>query len=145
MLDTNSNQKLYNDLYGFLRATYHYERKLSAAFDLGCREIYVLQYLRSKSPTRITEIAKELNLPMFTASRMIHRLETKRFVQKIQDTMDHRNIFVSLLPDGDRIVNEIENQLFEQINASKFSREEVQAFLRTAEKLSDLLEVTKPT
>ncbi|HTX78674.1 MAG TPA: MarR family transcriptional regulator [Longilinea sp.] len=144
MLDNNSSRKLYNDLYGFLRATYHYERKLSAAFDLGYREIYVLQYLRRKSPTRITEIAKELNLPMFTASRMIHRLETKHFVQKVQDTVDHRNIFVSLQPDGDKIVNEIENQLFEQIIASKFSQEEVQTFLRTANKLSELLEMTKP-
>jgi MarR family transcriptional regulator, organic hydroperoxide resistance regulator len=144
MLENNPNKKFYTDLYGFLRATYHYERKLAAAFDLGYREIYVLQYLRLKSPARITEIAKELNLPMFTTSRMIHRLEKKQFVQKVQDTVDRRNIFVSLQPGGDKIVDEIEKQLFEQIKASKFSREEVRAFLRTAEKMSELLEMTRP-
>jgi len=144
MLENNSNQKIYSDLYGFLRATYHYERKLAAAFDLGYREIYVLQYLRRNSPARITEIAKELNLPMFTASRMIHRLEKKLYVQKVQDTVDHRNIFVSLQPAGDKIVDEIEKQLVEQFSTSKFSQEEVQIFLRTAEKMSELLEMTGP-
>jgi DNA-binding MarR family transcriptional regulator len=144
MLENNPNNKFYTDLYGFLRATYHYERKLAAAFDLGYREIYVLQYLRLKSPARITEIAKELNLPMFTASRMIHRLEKKQYVTKIQDTVDRRNVFVSLQPGGDKIVDEIERQLNKQINVSKFSHEELETFLKTTEKLSELLEMTQP-
>ena len=97
-----SREKVDNDLYLILRTIYHYERSISTRFGLDYEEIYLLQSLRRTSPQRLTEIATMLNIPMFSASRLVGRLAKNSLVSKEKGTKDKRSLSVRLLPAGIR-------------------------------------------
>lgn len=136
-----SREKVDNDLYTFLRTIYHYERSISSQFDLDYQEIYLLQSLRRTSPQRLTEIANTLEIPMFTASRLVGRLMEKNFLTKVKGSQDRRSISVSLLPKGEEIVQAIEAESFKRIqeNTTDMSDEELNSLLTMAEKLYEIL------
>jgi DNA-binding MarR family transcriptional regulator len=115
-----SREKVNNDMYLFLRTIYHYERNIAAQFGLDYQEIYLLQSLRRRSPQRLTEIAATLDIPMFTASRLVARLVQMEMVSKRKGVSDRRSISVELLAQGEKVVCEVE----ENAHHAKFSADE---------------------
>jgi DNA-binding MarR family transcriptional regulator len=115
MKQTISREKVDNDLYTFLRTIYHYERNIAAKFGLDYQEIYCLQSLRRVSPQRLTEIANTLEVPMFTASRLVGRLVEEEYLTKVKGSHDRRSISISLLPKGEEVVKAIEEDSYNNI------------------------------
>lgn len=111
-----SREKVDEDLYLVMRTVFHYERGLENQFGLGYEEIYVLQFLRRNPRVHLFEISEELNLPMFKCSRLVSRLVEKKLVSKSQDKEDRRGIQIVLLPDGEKIVQSIEDFSFDRVN-----------------------------
>jgi DNA-binding MarR family transcriptional regulator len=136
-----SREKVDNDLYLFLRTIYHYERNIAAQFGLDYQEIYLLQSLRRSSPQRLTEIAKTLEVPMFTASRLVGRLVANHLITKEKGLQDRRSISITLLPKGEEVVHAVESESYKRIlqNTAAMSNEEVEALFRTAEKMYEVL------
>jgi DNA-binding MarR family transcriptional regulator len=136
-----SKEKVVNDLYLFLRTIYHYERNIAAQFGLNYQEIYLLQNLRRTSPQRLTEIAKTLEVPMFTASRLVGRLVQEKFISKEKGSLDRRSISITLLPRGEEVVGAVESQCYTSIlqNTAEMSKEDVESLLRMAEKMYEVL------
>jgi len=136
-----SQEKVIDDLYLFLRTVYHYERNIARRFDLNYQEIYLLQSLRRSSPQRLTEIARVLDIPMFAASRLVGRLLKNHLVAKEKGAHDRRSISVSLLPEGEKIVQTIETDSYAQIlkGTSEMSKDEFSGLLRMVEKLYRIL------
>ena len=138
-----SKEKVVNDLYLFLRTMYHFERNIAAQFGLDYQEIYLLQNLRRTSPQRLTEIAKTLEIPMFTASRLVGRLVQEKFITKEKGSLDRRSISITLLPRGEEVVGAVESQCYTSIlhNTAEMSNEDVDSLLRMAEKMYEVLGV----
>jgi DNA-binding MarR family transcriptional regulator len=132
-----SREKVDEDLYLVMRTIFHYERGLENQFGLGYEEIYVLQYLRRNPKAHLFEISEELNLPMFKCSRLVSRLVERKLVSKSQDKEDRRGIQIVLLPDGEKMVQRIEDFSFERVNKNlhAMGTEDTTRLLTTIEKL----------
>lgn len=130
-------------LFSALRAIYQFERAKVVRFELTYEEVYLLQYLRRRSPSRMGDIAAEMKKPVSTATRLMDRLEKRGFVGRRKDKQDRRNILVSLLPKGKQIVHDVEDHTFRAVagNLDRFSAEEIRAFADTARHLKEILAV----
>jgi DNA-binding MarR family transcriptional regulator len=126
-----------------MRAVYHFERTLYARFGLGYQEICLLQLLRRKSGIRVSEAARVLEIPLFSSTRLVQRLESDGYVLKRQDADDGRAILLSLTPKGRRLIRRIEDDNYELImeNAASFSGKELDALVLFAGKMGRLLGV----
>jgi DNA-binding MarR family transcriptional regulator len=136
-----SREKVNNDMYLFLRTIYHYERNIAAQFGLDYQEIYLLQSLRRRSPQRLTEIAATLDIPMFTASRLVARLVQMEMVSKRKGVSDRRSISVELLAQGEKVVCEVEEKSYTLImqNSAQMSDSDFESLLRMVEKIYEIL------
>jgi DNA-binding MarR family transcriptional regulator len=136
-----SREKVNNDMYLFLRTIYHYERNIAAQFGLDYQEIYLLQSLRRRSPQRLTEIAATLDIPMFTASRLVARLVQMEMVSKRKGVSDRRSISVELLAQGEKVVCEVEEKSYTLImqNSAQMSDSDFESLLRMVEKIHEIL------
>lgn len=130
-------------LFRAMRAIFQFERQKIATFGLSFEAIYLLQFLRRRSPMRIGEIASEMMTPISTLSRTIGRLQKRELVERIQDPVDRRSMRVSLLPKGEKIVKAVEADSFGLImkNLEMFTPEDIQAFIYTAASLETILRI----
>lgn len=144
MINKTSRTKIDDDLFLVLRTIYHYERSIASRYELDFQQIYALQYLRRNKEVRLTEIAAEMNLPMFAASRLINRLVAEGYLKKAQDTVDRRNLHIFLEPRGEEILKTIEAASFERIaaNLQGLPESEILRLIELAEKLHLVLGVT---
>jgi DNA-binding MarR family transcriptional regulator len=128
-------------LFQALRAVYQFERSKVAHFGLTYEGIYLLQYLRRKSPARMGDIAEEMKIPVSTATRVVDRLQKKNLLSRCKDPNDKRNILVSLENAGDKIVQDVENHTFQVLtqNLADFKEEDIDGFIRTAARLNRIL------
>jgi MarR family transcriptional regulator, organic hydroperoxide resistance regulator len=133
-------------LFKALRAIFQFERQKVALFGLTFEEIYLLQFLRRKSPIRVSEIAAEMKTPISTLSRTIGRLQKRKLVSRRQDQSDKRIIRVFLLAGGKKLVLAVEAHSFDMImrNLAAFADNEVTAFIQTANALPDILDTNIP-
>ncbi len=136
-----AREKVDDDLFMFLRTIYHYERNIAAQFGLNYQEIYLLQTLRRKSPQCLTDIAKVLDIPMFSASRLVERLVKQKLLTKEKDSRDRRSIQLTLLPEGEKIVERIAEDSYTRItqNLQNLDEKNVDSLFRTTEILYRVL------
>src|SRR4030042_3184265 len=101
-------QQMEELLYQALRAIYLFERVEIERFGLNYQQIYLLKFLKRKSPFRISDIAGELRIPAFSATRLIKELESKKLLLRCKAIKDRRNIFIRLSPAGEDMIRRIE-------------------------------------
>lgn len=128
-------------LFQALRAIYQFERDKVRTFGLTFEEIYLLQFLRRRSPLRVSELADEMKIPISTLSRSIGRLQKRGLVTRRQDPQDKRIMLVSLLSKGEKTVLDVEEHSFEMImkNLAEFKAQDIAAFVQTARQLNTIL------
>lgn len=145
MIKNIPRSQIDEELYLVLRTICHFERSIVKKYNLDFNQIYALQYLRRNQDIRVTEISLEMELPMFTVSRMIDRLASRGYVKKDQDANDRRNLHVHLEPKGEEILQAIENNSFECIsqNSQNLDPENIAQYIGLTEKLHVLLGVTE--
>lgn len=138
-------KKLNEDLFVVLKTIFHYEREFIEQFGLKFEEIYILQYLRRIPVVRVTDISKELRLPMFTISRLVYRLAEGGYLSKQQDSEDRRNYFLHLSELGEKTLQDIENNTYNRIssNTDDMSDTQINELLNLAVNLHVVLGVTK--
>ena len=141
MINAMHRTELDEILFSALRAIYQFERVKVSLFDLTYEEIYLMQFLRRKSVAPMTEIAGEMHIPVSTATRLIDRLERRTLVYRRKDDTDRRKIMVALAREGETLVNVVEDHTFISVKANlkRFTSEEVQEFLNTAQHLDRIL------
>jgi DNA-binding MarR family transcriptional regulator len=137
--------KLNEDLFVVLKTIFHYERIFIEQFGLKFEEIYILQHLRRNKVVRVTDISRELQLPMFTISRLVYRLAESGYLTKEQDSEDHRNFFLRLSEKGEKTLQDIENSTYNRIskNAADLSEVQINELLDLVGRLHVVLGVTK--
>ncbi len=136
-----NEEDLKDFLFNALRILHKFERIEVSKFDLNFPLIYLLNYLKRKSPVRISEISDEMIIPLFNATRLVDQLEKRSFVKRERDLNDKRNIFVSATEDGLEMVAKIEAFTLEIImkNISQFKQDELIKIIDLMKNLENIL------
>jgi DNA-binding MarR family transcriptional regulator len=77
-------------------------------FGLSWRDIHTLKFLLKRSPCRVSDLANELDMPLFAVSRLLAAMTEKGLVAKAKDEIDKRNTHLSLTPEGARIIKQVQ-------------------------------------
>ena len=138
-------EKINEDLYTLIKTIFHYERIFNIKFGLKIEEVYVLEFLQTKEVVRVTDISKELKLPMFTISRLVNRLVLNGHITKEQDIADRRNYFLHLTDEGKEILSSIKEYSLERItsNTKYLKEQQVKELFNLADQLHIILGVTE--
>jgi DNA-binding MarR family transcriptional regulator len=136
-----TRQELDELLFKALTAVYAFERDKVNRFELSFGQIYLLQLLRRQSPSRMSEVAYRMGVPLSTATRLVAKMERMHLVDRVKDENDRRVILVSLNDNGEKAVRAVEDHSFSAITANlkDFSDDELESFIRTARSLDRLL------
>jgi len=139
------NSDINKILLHFLKTIYHFERNEINEYSLNFQEVYTLQYLKEKEETNVSEIAQELNIMHFAASRLVSRLEKKGYVEKAQKTHDKRVLNVMIAKSGVKIINSIEESHTQAIlnNLEENPDLDINIFIKTAENIHKILDTKK--
>jgi DNA-binding MarR family transcriptional regulator len=131
-------------LFQVLKHVYRWEREVYARFGLDYQEIYLLQHLRKASPSRVSDLAAEMRIPLFQATRLVNKLAAKDYLSKQKATEDGRTVMVSLQPQGEKILLGVEENSYRIIlsNASALTDEEIQSALLTASDIGKILRIS---
>ncbi|MBN2079606.1 MAG: MarR family transcriptional regulator [Spirochaetes bacterium] len=98
-------------LFHTLRTIYLFERSEIDTFGLDYQQMYLLKILKRRSPLRVSDIAQELRIPPFAATRLVSQLEADGLVEKNRDSRDRRNIYVGMTAAGIEMVGRIESHI----------------------------------
>lgn len=141
MLDNIPRKEINRLLFNVMAAIFHFEQHKMALFELNFEAFYLLYYLRRRSSASMGEIAKELNIHISTASRAIDRLEKRNLVSRKKNPSDKRTTLVCLEPEGENMVNLSQDHSYELIkkNIEQYKLEDLEAFIKTAAAMGDLL------
>lgn len=143
-MQKNQREQIDHLLFQVLRTIFHYERSIARDYGLDFQQIYALQYIRRHTNARLTEIAAEMDMPKFSISRLLSRLEAAGYISKNQDLSDRRNYCLQLEDKGRQVIMAIEAASFNRIttNIQGFSQSEMSVFVEVAEHLHKVLGVT---
>ena len=143
LLSEIPRDNLNETLFGCLRAIHRFERTKVKRFGLNYEAIFLLQFLRRHSPSKMSDIADEMDIPISTASRVVDRLESKGLISRHKDDTDKRIMLVFLQASGEKIVQEVENHTFDIIskNLEGFDEAQIRAFIETAVNMEEMLYV----
>jgi len=143
MISGISRDELDQMFFESLRAVYQFERIKVMKFGLNYEAIYILQFLRRRSSARMKEIAREMIIPVSTATRLIDRLQIRGLVKRRKDPDDKRSVLVFLEPDGEKIVQKVEDHTYSIImqNLKPFTESDLAAFIKTSICLRQILRV----
>ncbi len=136
-----SPSKIEDLLFHALRSIYLFERAEIEQFDLDYQQMYLLKVLRRMSPLRVSDIAEELRIPVFSTTRLVNQLESKTLVIKNRDIKDRRNIFVQITAEGRELVKKIESHIIELIltGLKTYSEEEARLIIEVVKNLDRIL------
>ncbi|MBA3009542.1 MAG: MarR family transcriptional regulator [Proteobacteria bacterium] len=125
------------------RAIYKFEQANVQRFALNYDGIFLLQFLRSQSPSTMGAIAQEMQIPVSTATRMVDRLVAKGLVSRKKAPKDKRIMLVSLEPGGEELLKAVEDGSFDTItqNLTRFTEAEIKMFFETARSMEKILEI----
>ena len=130
-------------LFRCFRAIYQFEQAKVHRFGLNYDAIFLLQFLRRQSPAKMSAIAREMQIPVSTATRMVDRLVAKGVISRQRASGDKRIVLVSLEPGGERLVQAVEDHSFEIMaqNLADFDDADIKAFFETALLMEDILKI----
>jgi len=92
---------------------------------------------------RVGDAARALEIPLFSATRLIKRLEALCYVSKRRDEADGRVFFVELQAEGEALLERIERENYRLVsaNARRLTGQELEGFVVAAARMDELLGV----
>ena len=128
-----------------IRRSIH-RKLLKAAFtkieeDVGLPHLEIMKILEMEGTKHIAEIGERLQIPKPQMTHLIDRLERLEIVHRQPDTNDRRITNVVLTEHGRRIVQEIDENLYDSMNEvlACLSDAELKELSVSLKKLGDLL------
>ncbi len=139
-----SRHELDDILFRALRTIYQLEQTKVAHFGLKYEGLFLLQFLARNHSCRMGDIAREMKIPISTLTRIVERLEKRKFVARRKDEADKRSVFLYLEPDGEDIVSKIEHHTRQMLinNLHGYGKRDLNAFLKTANAADRLFSIS---
>ncbi|HOX27825.1 MAG TPA: MarR family transcriptional regulator [bacterium] len=104
---------------------------------LDTKENGIIRAIARMDKPRVSDIARELNISMSTASWCIDRLEKMKYLERTRSEHDRRAVFVTLTKKGKKVIRQFE-EIFERIGRAAYeqlSGEDLKSFADTLERL----------
>jgi len=133
-VELDLSQQLINHLKDMYEQLEIYNGQYS---ELNTRENGILRAVERLDNPRVSDISRELNISMSTASWCIDRLEKTSFLKRHRSDEDRRVVFLSLTRKGQRIVRQFDG-MFEKIAAvaeDNLSKRELESFLEMLKRI----------
>lgn len=129
-------------VFKLLKEIHRLESRDIEKYNLSWRDIHVLKYLLKHSPCRISDVGSELNIQLFAVSRLVAALYERGLVAKVKDDIDKRNTYVSLTPDGARMIRQVQANYYNLFtsNLELMEDSEAEIMLSSMGNVSRLLE-----
>ena len=125
-------------------------RAPATRYGLTPSRLAALVILGKQGPLRIGDVARELNIAVPSASRLLDVLAESGFVERRDDPTDRRAFLVSLTADGARILEDVRAEGIQELaghlaSLTAAQRAAVEAALPALEALADAFtQVTEP-
>jgi len=100
--------------------------------------------LRRNPGLRVGKVASVLELPHFSATRLVQHLEVEDLVARVSDPADRRAVLLSLSSKALGLIKDIEDRSYQLVKAyaSGLSESELAGFVMVAENLDKILGVS---
>ncbi|MCU0848316.1 MAG: MarR family transcriptional regulator [Spirochaetes bacterium] len=136
-----SSDDLKNLLFHLLRTFYQFENIEVTTFGLSYDLIYILKLLKRVDGMRISDIAEEMKIKVFTATRLVDQLEDCLLVKRARTELDRRNVRVTITSAGKKIVKRIEDHALKLIfsNMKNYSESEMLVVFNTIKNMDKIL------
>ncbi|MFD1738108.1 MarR family winged helix-turn-helix transcriptional regulator [Bacillus salitolerans] len=109
--------------------------------DITNEQHYTLRYINSVGICTSTELAEVFDVKKSAITGIINRLEERGLIDRKRDDVDRRVIYLSLTPEGKSVYENAQEKICSLVETiiTKFDEQEIEAFMRTYEKLNTIL------
>jgi len=109
--------------------------------DLTNDQHYTLRYIYQVGKCTSTELAEKFFVNKSAITAIINRLTEKGLIMRERDDEDRRVIYLSLTEKGRDLFLKVEERIHQFVECfiTKFDDDEIEAFIATYEKLSNIL------
>ncbi|WP_246943760.1 MarR family winged helix-turn-helix transcriptional regulator [Bacillus pinisoli] len=109
--------------------------------DLTTEQHYTLKYVQAVDGCTSTELAEEFGVKKSAITGTINRLVERGLIDRKRDEGDRRVIYLSLTEKGHSVFNKTQQKVQNIVETiiTKFEQAEIDEFMRTYEKLNQVL------
>ncbi|HAQ06534.1 MAG TPA: MarR family transcriptional regulator [Bacillus bacterium] len=113
--------------------------------DLTTDQHYTLRYINKVGTCTSSELAEVFDVKKSAITAIINRLWEKGLIQRTRDENDRRVVYLTLTAKGDELFFKTEERIHALVESfiTQFDQSEITQFLKTFEKLNDILSERK--
>lgn len=100
-------QKYLDFVFNNMGSVYSPMEWLEVDLSLSKTEIIILLLLEKKINLKVSDISKQLSIPLSTTTSIIDRMEQKTFVERTRSQEDRRVVMVGLTKEGHELCKDI--------------------------------------
>ena len=116
-------------------------REILSNYTITPPQFIALQWLHEYGDMTIGDLSKKMYLAFSTTTDLVDRMEKSDLVQRVRDEQDRRVVRIHLLPEGERVIQEVisKRQQYLQEILVEFNEQELQDLLDNLQKLHELM------
>ena len=116
-------------------------REILSNYTITPPQFVALQWLHESGDMTIGDLSNKMYLAFSTTTDLVDRMEKNELVQRVRDEQDRRVVRIHLLPEGERIIQEVieKRQNYLRDLLRDFEVDEAQELLKLLKKLHLLM------
>jgi MarR family transcriptional regulator, organic hydroperoxide resistance regulator len=116
-------------------------REILSNYTITPPQFIALQWLHEYGDMTIGDLSTKMYLAFSTTTDLVDRMEKNDLVQRVRDEQDRRVVRIHLLPEGERVIQEVisKRQQYLQEILVEFNEQELQDLLDNLQKLHELM------
>ena len=117
-------------------------REILSNYTITPPQFVALQWLHESGDMTIGDLSTKMYLAFSTTTDLVDRMEKNELVQRIRDENDRRVVRIHLLPEGERVIQEViikRQDYLRDLTADEFNAEEFEQLLKNLQKLHLLM------
>ena len=116
-------------------------REILSNYTITPPQFIAFQWLHESGDMTIGDLSTKMYLAFSTTTDLVDRMEKNELVQRVRDENDRRVVRIHLLPEGERIIQEVilKRQNYLRDITQEFNAEEFEQLSRTLQKLHLLM------
>ena len=116
-------------------------REILSNYTITPPQFVALQWLHESGDMTIGDLSNKMYLAFSTTTDLVDRMEKNELVQRVRDEQDRRVVRIHLLPEGERIIQEVieKRQNYLRDLLQEFAVDEAQELLKLLKKLHLLM------